>query len=107
MAKFKGCVLQGLGLELGGAALAAGGQPLVGTAAKTVGATPGTSVISGLLSQVFPQKLPFSVPVPTNTVFRGVMSKTNVVGRVLGRTAPWAGWAMLAWSYKEFAQCAY
>jgi RHS repeat-associated protein len=90
------------GLALIGVVL---GQPTLGAPGKFLGSTGGTSVISSLLSQI-PWTLPFQLPAPTYNVFRGVLSMSNNVGRIVGRWIPFVGGAILAWDAVQIAGCA-
>ena len=84
-----GCLDKALGLDtLVGSGLAAGGQPISPKRFTQRGTSSGTSPISKGLSKAFPQRLPFNVPVPTT---KRPGAKSNIVGRILGRWAPFVG----------------
>jgi hypothetical protein len=54
------------------------------------------------LSKAFPQRLPFNVPAPTT---KRPGAKSNIVGRILGRWAPFVGWGILAYDYSQYLTC--
>jgi len=104
-----GCA--GLGFAVGGAGAATYqlGQPVPGTKPFVgEGSSVGTSPISSTLRDLFPQKLPMSVPTPvggpgTGTPFR--IASTNNLGAVAGRYAPFAGMAAMGYSVYKMNQC--
>jgi RHS repeat-associated protein len=97
------CTAEEFGLTtVAGAALVAAGQPWVPKRFVTPGSSPGTSLASSTLSRALPQKLPRKFWAPTTVKpFGGA----RVVGRVLGRWVPFAGWALLAGDAAGIAQC--
>jgi RHS repeat-associated protein len=89
-----GCAAKAVGLETAmGIGLGVGGQPMIPKGFAPAGASSGTSPISKGLSKALPQKLPMAVLAPTTA---NPLATSNVLGRVLGRWAPLAGWGLLA-----------
>jgi len=97
-----GCLDKAIGLGIAGGGLVAGGQPIKSKRFVPPGVTPGTSPLSSGLSKIFPQKLPWQLPAPTA---KHPKSKTNVVGRLLGRWLPYAGLGMLGLDYGLYLKC--
>jgi RHS repeat-associated protein len=98
-----GCVANALGLDTAaGIGMVIGGQPAIPKAFVTPGASSSTSIISSSLSKALPQKLPMAVPAPT---MRNPMATSNVLGRVLGRWAPFVGMGLLADDAYNFMVC--
>jgi len=98
-----GCAAKALGLDTAaGSALVAGGQPTVEKRFTQRGTSIGTSPISKGLSNALPQKLPFRIWAPTtNRPF----AMSNTLGRILGRWAPFVGWALLGSDVVDYASC--
>lgn len=103
------CAGDQFGLTALGGALAAAGANILGTGAKTSGATPGTSLASRAASAVFGDaRLPRSFP--TLTGFPGVgrglrVSFTPSVARFAGRAVPVIGYALLAYDAYQIGKC--
>jgi len=99
-----GCTEQHIGADtaLGGALVVLGAN-IIPTRGKFGGATAGTSLASWILSDLFPQKLPWSVPTPG---FGNWAAKSRILGRVLGRWTPWVGVAILTKDAAEVVLCA-
>ena len=106
------CALDQAGLgELGSAAAAASGAPVLPTRGKPAGAVPGTSVASRVGSAIHGSN---NAPVrlPTLTGFPGVGSGVNVrftasAARIVGRGIPVVGWALLAYDAGSIAYCTF
>ena len=97
------CVANALGLDTAaGIGMVVGGQPTIPKAFVTPGASSNTSIISSSLSKALPQKLPMAVPAPT---MRNPMAASNVLGRVLGRWAPFVGMGLLVDDAYQFMIC--
>jgi len=98
-----GCAAKALGLDTAaGSALVVGGQPTVEKRFTQRGTSIGTSPISKGLSNALPQKLPFRIWAPTtNRPF----AMANTLGRILGRWAPFVGWALLGSDVVDYASC--
>ncbi len=98
-----GCAAKALGIETAvGMGLGVGGQPAIPKSFAPPGASSGTSVISSGLSKALPQKLPMAVPAPTTT---NPLATSNVLGRVLGRWAPFVGWGLLVNDAAQYVAC--
>jgi hypothetical protein len=89
-----------------GVAGAISGMNILGASGKFEGATPGTSIASKYLSQIFTKELPFRVPAPTfRQLARGNMMYTKSLGRALGRWVPVLGWGLLAYDAVSVGIC--
>jgi RHS repeat-associated protein len=98
-----GCAAKAMGLETAaGVGLGGGGQPSIPKNFSPKGASAGTSPISKGLSKALPQKLPMAVPAPTTAK---PFATSNVLGRVLGRWAPFIGWGIIANDVSQYAAC--
>lgn len=98
-----GCAAKAMGLETpAGVGLGVGGQPSIPKNFSPKGASAGTSPISKGLSKALPQKLPMAVPAPTTAK---PFATSNVLGRVLGRWAPFIGWGIIANDVSQYAAC--
>jgi len=69
----------------------------------TPGSSPGSSIQSSVLSKLFPKRMPFGVYTPNPR--RWPWPKTPVVGRMLGRWFPVAGYGMIGYDAYRIARC--
>jgi RHS repeat-associated protein len=104
-----GCIGLGWLGASGGATLVKLGQPVPGSKPFVgQGTSVGTSPASSTLREALPQKLPFRVPTPvggpgTGTPLR--IARTNSLGAVAGRYAPFIGLAAMGYSIYKTNQC--
>jgi len=96
------CLAEHYGLGLLGGAAVGSGAPVLDKPFVMPGSSTKTSPASKYLSKALPKKLPFRVWAPTTA---RPLARSIVLGRILGRWIPIAGWILLIYDAYQIEEC--